>query len=191
MAGQLRIIGGRWRGQRLAVGQARGLRPTADRTRETLFNWLQADIGDARVLDLFAGTGALGLEALSRGAASAVFVERSAVIARTLQEQLRRLGAEQQARVLTLSAERYLRGPAQPFDVVFLDPPFADDCLPVILPLLAKSGWLAASANVYVETARQSASVKWPSGWLVRREKQAGAVWYGLLTVSTNPPSQL
>ncbi len=120
----VRIIGGSWRGRRVSFPDAPGLRPTPDRVRETLFNWLQSSIVDSRCLDLFAGSGALGLEALSRGAREVVFVERDQLTARALQAELKRLGGTPKARVMELGAARFLRSPGEPFDVVFLDPPF-------------------------------------------------------------------
>src|SRR5450631_2585916 len=110
----VRIIGGSWRGRRINFPDIPGLRPTPDRVRETLFNWLQHDIAGARCLDLFAGSGALGLEALSRGAKDLVFVEQAVAAARGLQEQLTRLGAGAKGQVVEMGAVRYLRAPAQP-----------------------------------------------------------------------------
>src|SRR6202041_2575159 len=129
----VRIIGGGWRGRRVNFPDLPGLRPTPDRVRETLFNWLQHAVVGSRCLDLFAGSGALGLEALSRGAKELVFVEQAVAASRTLQEQLVRLGGERKGRVVEMGAARYLRTAAQPgggpFDIVFLDPPFDRDAL--------------------------------------------------------------
>src|SRR5271168_887170 len=120
----VRIIGGGWRGRRVTFPDIPGLRPTPDRVRETLFNWLQHDIAGARCLDLFAGSGALGLEALSRGARELVFVAQAVAASRALSEQLARVGAGRKAQVVEMGAARYLRTPAQPvgtcFDIVFL-----------------------------------------------------------------------
>ena len=136
----VRIIGGGWRGRRVSFPDSPGLRPTPDRVRETLFNWLQHSIVDTRCLDLFAGSGALGLEALSRGAREVVFVEQAQAAARALQGELQRLGGAARARVMELGAARFLRSaPATvggPFDVVFLDPPFGRDALAEYVPLL-------------------------------------------------------
>lgn len=182
MTGQLRIIGGEWRGRRLPVGQAPGLRPTADRNRETLFNWLQGHIEGRRVLDLFAGTGALGLEALSRGAAEAVFVERARPVARALAAVVQRLEADDRAEVVTADARRFLQTPARPFDVVFLDPPFNAGLLPDVFARLQGGGWLAPAASIYVESALEETPLSTPPGWSPRREKTAGGVRYGLFT---------
>src|SRR5690606_23926571 len=123
--GRVRIIGGRWRGTRLPVADAPGLRPTSDRARETLFNWLQPELPGARVLDLFAGSGALGLEALSRGATEAMLVERDAGLAKGLQETVQKLEAGDVARVVRADALQFLAAPLHGrFNLVFLDPPF-------------------------------------------------------------------
>lgn len=184
MAGQLRIIGGAWGGRRLSVGQAPGLRPTADRNRETLFNWLQADVSGSRVLDLFAGTGALGLEALSRGAAQAVFVERSKRVANALTERLALLGATDRATLICDDAKRYLQRAPQPFDLIFLDPPFDRDLLAPTLAALATPGWLHAGTSLYLESADAQAAEALPAGWQIIRQKRAGAVWFALAQAS-------
>ena len=181
MSGQLRIIGGDWRGRRLPVSAAPGLRPTADRNRETLFNWLQSDVARARVLDLFAGTGALGLEALSRGAAAATFVERSRPVARALNDLINRLEASHRARVVTADARRYLRTEPVAFDLVFLDPPFNSDLLDESLDRLRQGGWLAANARVYIESRDRRRPPLDPAAWDCEREKTAGDVWFALL----------
>ena len=184
MGGQLRIIGGDWRGRRLRVGSAPGLRPTADRNRETLFNWLQPDVAGARVLDLFAGTGALGLEALSRGAAAATFVERSRPVARALGDLIDQLEAGHRARVVTADARRYLRTDPVAFDLVFLDPPFSSDLLADSLGRLRQGGWLAAGARVYIESRDRRRPPLDPAAWHCEREKTAGDVWFALLRPS-------
>lgn len=151
MKGRIRIIAGQWRGRRLAVPDRPGLRPTGDRARETLFNWLQAAVPGARCLDLFAGTGALGLEALSRGAASAVFVERD----RRLCEALRGLAEDwpggERIEVNQGDVLRWLANDRRQFDLVFVDPPFADGLQRRVLERLADEGHLAVKALVYVE----------------------------------------
>lgn len=179
MAGQLRIIGGQWRGRRLSVSAAAGLRPTADRNRETLFNWLQGSLQGARALDLFAGTGALGLEALSRGAASAVFVERNRRVGNALKAALVQLDAGARARLVIDDALRFLKRTPPPtaFDLVFLDPPFNSDLLAVTITALVQPGWLNPGAQIYLESG--SCPVL-PKGWVLRRDQTAGGVWYGL-----------
>ncbi len=173
----IRIIGGRFRGRRLRFPPAAGLRPTTDRLRETLFNWLQAPIGGARCLDLFAGSGALGLEALSRGAGFVTFVEAAPAVARRLQENLRLLGVEEAAEVRRADARRLLRRPpSRPYDLVFLDPPFALDLLPALCRELEAGGWLAPGAWIYLEQERRRPWFELPAGWRLHREAGAGQV---------------
>lgn len=176
---QLRIVGGHWRGRRLRFPSLEGLRPTPDRVRETLFNWLAPLIEGSRCLDLFAGSGALGIEALSRGAAEAVFVERHSAASAQLRENLIALGA-QGWRVERADARLWLRGPAQPFEVVFLDPPFGQNLLPPVCTALEQGGWLAPQARIYLETERTLQDLQLPGNWSVIREKTAGQVSYGL-----------
>jgi 16S rRNA (guanine966-N2)-methyltransferase len=182
-ANRLRIIGGRWRGRPLQFPPLDAVRPSPDRVRETLFNWLQGAIVGARCLDLFAGSGALGIEALSRGAAHVTFVDREPRLGRHLSETLGRLGADS-ASVVVEDATAFLRSPAQRFDVVFLDPPFASDLLQDVCDALAR-GWLAAEAWVYVECPAQQPLPSLPPGWSVHRTKRAGQVGYHLLRVAT------
>ena len=148
--GAVRIIGGRWRGTRLPVADMAGLRPTSDRVRETLFNWLAPMLPGARVLDLFAGSGALGLEALSRGAREALLVERDAKLAESLWQTVARLHAEGETQVVVADALAFLRAPRGRFDLVFLDPPFAANLWPAAFAALPP--WLADDAWVYVES---------------------------------------
>jgi 16S rRNA (guanine966-N2)-methyltransferase len=182
--GGIRIIGGRWRGRRLAVPPGKGLRPTPDRVRETLFNWLSPRIAGARCLDLFAGSGALGLEALSRGAAAVVLVERGAPVARHLREQVATLGAEEGATVVQSDARRFLAGEVAaaggPFDIVFLDPPFDSELLDPAMAALEADGWLAAGAAIHVESPAGGAEPAWPEGWEPHRGHVHGEVRYDL-----------
>jgi 16S rRNA (guanine966-N2)-methyltransferase len=177
----LRIIGGTWRGRRLRFPPREEIRPTPDRIRETLFNWLGPRVVGARCLDLFAGSGALGLEALSRGAAQVTFVERDGVAVRELRARLTEWGAVG-GLVEQMDAVRFLGSPAQPFEIVFLDPPFASGLLPQVAALLENQHWLSATALIYVETEADSGLPALPAGWRVTRTKQAGAVGYHLLT---------
>jgi 16S rRNA (guanine966-N2)-methyltransferase len=181
-ANRLRIIGGRWRGRPLEFPPVDAVRPSPDRVRETLFNWLQGTIVGARCLDLFAGSGSLGLEALSRGAAHVIFVDREPRLGRHLTATLQRLGADS-AEVVVQDARAYLRSPPQPFDVVFLDPPFASDLLPEVCEALAR-GWLAREAWVYVECPADRPLPALPAGWSMHRAKRAGQVGYHLLRVA-------
>lgn len=155
------------------------IRPSPDRVRETLFNWLQAQIVGTRCLDLFAGSGALGIEALSRGAAAVTFVDREPQVGRHLTQTLERLGATG-ASVQVEDAARFLNRPPQPFDVVFLDPPFASALLQTAFTRLPR-GWLAPGAHIYVECPADSPLPPLPAGWMVYRSKQAGQVGYHLL----------
>lgn len=174
----LRIIGGTWRGRRLRFPAAADIRPTPDRVRETLFNWLGARTAGARCLDLFAGSGALGLEALSRGAAHVAFIERDPAAARELRARLKEWQA-QGARVERRDALEFLRGAPEPFDIVFLDPPFASDLLGEAARLLA-GGWLRPGALVYVECAARAGLPPLPEGFEVLKAKRAGEVGYHL-----------
>jgi 16S rRNA (guanine966-N2)-methyltransferase len=234
----VRIIGGGWRGRRVVFPHVEGLRPTPDRVRETLFNWLQHVIAGSRCLDLFAGSGVLGLEALSRGAADVVFVESAPAAARALQEHLvlfggtpaggtvRRAGAERigsvgvygsgsdgvdrsggaradehgradrsgragsgggrvgQGQVMEMGAARYLRGTQQPFDIVFLDPPFGSGALADYVPLLDTGAWLKAGALVYLENERAAGVPTLPARWELLKSKSAGEVGYHLARVN-------
>lgn len=175
--GQVRIIAGTLRGSKLPVADRPGLRPTSDRIRETVFNWLQHQVSGRHVLDLFAGTGALGFEAASRGAAEVVLVERDAQTAETLRASAERLQAGA-IRVECADTMAWLAGPAQArFDLVFLDPPFAAN----LWTAAAKgvSPWLAADAWIYVESSL-AAAVEVPAGWQLWREGRTREVRYAL-----------
>ncbi|MBS0556612.1 MAG: 16S rRNA (guanine(966)-N(2))-methyltransferase RsmD [Proteobacteria bacterium] len=176
-SGKLRIIGGSLRGSRLAVPDAPGLRPTSDRIRETLFNWLAPVIEGAVCLDLFAGTGALGIEALSRGATSVDFVEADARLAALLRENLARL--RQDARVHAADALHYPAKSTQRFDLVFLDPPFASGLWNAAAQALETHGRLRDGAWIYVESPADSPP-DLPAHWQLHREGRAGAVRYAL-----------
>ena len=183
-----RIIGGRLRGRRLPVADRPGLRPTGDRLRETLFNWLAPSIAGSRCLDCFAGSGALGFEALSRGAARVVLIEQDRSVARQLQrnaETLQQLddGGPPLGQVEVITDDalgRLTQPPPCPFDIVFLDPPFQADLLQQAWLLLADNGWLAPNAMVYLEMAAATALPSLPPGWRLIRDKRAGQVRYGL-----------
>jgi len=180
-ARQLRIIGGMWRGRKLRFPPSPEIRPTPDRVRETLFNWLGTRVSGARCLDLFAGSGALGLESLSRGAAHVTFVERDAAAVRELRARLSEWGASG-AQVEQGDALHFLAGTGGPFDIVFLDPPFDSDFLPAAGGLLERGRWLAPGALIYVECAARAGLPPLPEQWLATKAKQAGEVGYHLLT---------
>lgn len=175
----LRIIGGEWRSRRIRFPGLTGLRPTPDRVRETLFNWLAPEVAGSRCLDLFAGSGALGLEALSRGAASVTFVEREREAADRLRETVNQL-APGRATVLHADALAWLGGEAQAFDIVFVDPPFDSGLLPVAVRALASGGWLAPEARIYLEGPAWAGPPELPDGWILHRSGRAGAVGYHL-----------
>ena len=178
-ANQVRVIAGQWRGRRLEFPDLPGLRPTPDRVRETLFNWLAPVLTGARCLDLFAGSGALGIEALSRGATEVVLVECEPLAVRALRENLARLNAAN-ARVEISDALAWLRQPATPFEIVFLDPPFGQGLLKPVCALLEQHGWLADPAWIYLEAEMELERLTLPAEWMLYREKIAGAVAYRL-----------
>jgi 16S rRNA (guanine966-N2)-methyltransferase len=200
----VRIIAGTWRGRRVSFPDIDGLRPTPDRVRETLFNWLQNAITGSRCLDLFAGSGALGLEALSRGAKEVVFVEQAVAAARGLQEQLTRLGGAGRGRVAEMGATRYLRTPVQaadgtagtsagvgygaatatPFDIVFVDPPFGRNLLAEYVPMLDSGNWLNIGGLVYLENEKTAGAPALPPNWELLKSKSAGEVGYHLARVN-------
>lgn len=177
--GKLRIIGGRWRGRRLSVPEAEGLRPTPDRVRETLFNWLQPYIAGASCLDLFAGTGALCLEALSRGAARVVMVEKAAQAVAQLRQHVTTLKAENAAVVLA-DAVDFLRQAPQAFDIIFLDPPFKSDLIARCAELVEARGWIKPGGLIYVEAPSRIEKLLLPATWELMRSKAAGQVGYHL-----------
>jgi 16S rRNA (guanine966-N2)-methyltransferase len=181
----VRIIGGDWRGTKLPVAALDGLRPTADRVRETLFNWLQPMLPGARVLDLFAGTGALGLEAVSRGAREAVLVERDPALAAALRAIAAKLPGGERVRVAHEDALSWLRRAAEPFDLAFVDPPFAADLWASVLAALAPH--LATDAWLYVESPVDAAPDP-GAGWRLHREGRTRDVRYALLRRETASP---
>lgn len=178
-AGQIRIIGGQWRGRKLPVPDSPGLRPTTDRVRETLFNWLAPSMVDARCLDCFAGSGALGLEALSRYAASATLLEMDRSVSQQLQQNLATLKATN-AKVVNTNALTFLAQQGTPHDVVFIDPPFRKGLLEETLALLENNGWLADDALIYVESEVENGLPSVPVHWDLHREQVAGQVAYRL-----------
>ena len=185
---ELRIIAGQWRGRRWRFPEGE-IRPTGDRVRETLFNWLQHRISGRRCLDLYAGSGALGLEALSRGAAHCVFVDREPRVLKGIATCLEGWKAPPgAAQLLETPAQRYLArapgGAGAPFDVVFLDPPFAGEELATAIVRLAQGGWLAPHALVYIEQPRELPMPALPEGWHLLRSGNAGAVGYHLAELS-------
>ncbi len=179
--GRLRIVAGNWRSRLLDIADVEGLRPTSERIRETLFNWLAPGIHGKRCLDLFAGTGALGLEALSRGASEVVFVERASRASEMLARNIQVLQA-QGATLLQQDAESYLdTDAALPFDIVFLDPPFAENVLSDLCRKIEERGFLANDGLVYLEQDRAMEIAALPGNWRVLKNKTAGNVRYMLV----------
>ena len=186
MTGKIRIIAGRWRGRRLEVPDRPGLRPTGDRARETLFNWIGPRVVGARVLDLFAGTGALGLEAASRGAGRVVLIERDPVAVRLLREGALQWPGSESVEVVEQDALRWLERERQCFDLVLVDPPFESALLERVLSLLLEPvGWLAERGLVYVECAPDQLPDPWPPGLELVRQKRLGQVTLTLLQRSS------
>lgn len=175
---ELRIIGGRWRSRRIGFLDRPGLRPTPDRVRETLYNWLQFELAGRHVLDLFAGSGALAFEALSRGAGSATLIERDADQAACLRGASQKLGAEG-CEVLCVDSLRWLKTaqpPATGCSLILLDPPFHQQLPNQALVLLAAGGWLRPGTWVYIETEQAPSTLQLPAGLLPYREARAGLV---------------
>lgn len=181
-AGQVRIIAGQWRGRRLPVADAPGLRPSGDAVRETLFNWLAPRFPGTYCLDLFAGSGALGFEAASRGAARVDLVERDRQVARQLQRNADDLAAEA-VQVHCAVASDWLSQSGGCYDVAFLDPPFADEGLPGLLRQLLDCH-MNPGGEVYIERPTASGLPTLPSGWSYRRDKRRGQVVFGLAAES-------
>ena len=182
-AGQVRIIAGRWRGRKIPVVHADGLRPTGDRVRETLFNWLQAAVKGSHCLDLYAGSGALGLEAASRGAASVTLIESAAPVAEQLRQTLSDLGAGSEVTLSSVSAEQFLAAQPGPFDLVFVDPPFDKQVHAAILAKLVPS-CLNPGGIVYVELPTREADIvnQFPASLSLLKEKRFGDVTVFLLS---------
>ena len=178
---RFRVIAGEWRGRRLSFPPLEGIRPSPDRVRETLFNWLGPRIEGARCLDLCAGSGALGLEALSRGAGEVVFVDQNRSAAEAIAQHLETLDCNR-GRVICDTAEAFLGRGTEQFDVVFLDPPFGKDLLPRLCTLIEQNGRLAAGARVYLECELKPGKLELPDSWSLVRSKQAGQVGYHLAT---------
>jgi 16S rRNA (guanine966-N2)-methyltransferase len=186
----VRVIAGAWRGRRIEFPDLPGLRPTPDRIRETLFNWLQHEVSNARCLDLFAGSGALGLEALSRGAREAVFVEQAVAAAYGLRAQLTRFGADARGRVVEMGARRFLATPGEPFDLVFVDPPFGQGALAEYVPQIAAGGWVKPGGLIYLECERGAGTPELPPAWELLKSKSAGEVGYHLARAKASTPER-
>lgn len=180
----LRIIGGQWRSRKLEFQDTPGLRPTPDRVRETIFNWLQPVIVGARCLDLFAGSGALGIEALSRGAAHCLFIDEHPQSIADIHQNLKRLNSDA-AETITGDSIKILQQLQESpndrqFNIVFIDPPYAMNCALHCCQLLVEYEWLADEAYIYIESSSPVTEQQLPSTWLLHRQKKAGNVHYHL-----------
>ncbi len=176
----LRIIAGQWRGRKLHFATAPGLRPTPDRVRETLFNWLQGHLAEAHCLDLFAGSGALAFEALSRGAAHVTLVEQHPAAIQQLTDTIQQLKTSR-ATLVHANAFDYLAQQAQPFDLIFLDPPFGKDYLPLLLKHIEEKKLLHKNGLIYLEYEQGEMPKDAPERFIGIKEKQAGKVVSKLL----------
>jgi len=194
----LRIIGGRWRGRKLSFADAPGLRPTPDRVRETLFNWLQQNIAGARCMDLFSGSGALGLEALSRGAEFCLFLDSNHQAISQIQSNLSLLDPQADTESpLPQGQPRHKAHPtntleylahnrfAEQYDLIFVDPPFAEDCIKTCCQLLETHRWLTNNATIYLESPTIIENHQLPNNWQRYRHKRAGNVHYHLALRAT------
>ena len=184
---QLRIIAGFWRGRKINFSDEKDLRPTSDRVRETVFNWLQADIVDANCLDLFAGSGALGFEAASRGARRVVMIDNSTKARAMIQANIQAL--QPQSSTIELKsgdAVVYLKNNTTKFDVVFLDPPYRSQLLSQTCMLLEQEQCLAEHAKIYLEHDKNQALPALPENWCVKKNKSAGQVSYSLIDRKEN-----
>lgn len=191
--GELRIIGGQWRGRRLKFSPQEGLRPTLDRYRETLFNWLMHDTEGARCLDLFAGSGALGLEALSRGASHVDFVDNSSVSCQNIRQHLQTLqcknGRVHQTKAAEWLKEAKAKQDQNPgYDLIFLDPPFNEDLLQNTCYLLEYKGFIKPHTLIYLEAEPQFNRLTLPSNWQVNKHKQSKSAVFLLLQCPTPQP---
>ena len=179
VAGTLRIIGGRWRGRKLTVIDSEGLRPTPSRVRETLFNWLQFSLSGANCLDLFAGTGALGLEAASRGVEKITLVEFNIGTAEQLSKNCQQLGADNY-QLVNKDAVTFLSGDQDQYDIVFIDPPYKLEIWSEIAEQLVSQDCLSLNALIYVEYPLTAIKPLFPLEWQLIKEKKAGGVNYCL-----------
>ncbi|WP_144392439.1 16S rRNA (guanine(966)-N(2))-methyltransferase RsmD [Pleionea sediminis] len=180
--GHVRIIGGRWKGRRLKFIEVAGLRPTLDRVRETLFNWLMHDIHGARCLDLFAGSAALGIEALSRGAKEVVFVEKNKKAADFIHKNLQDLEFSNY-KVFNTSAEVVIKKNETPYDIIFVDPPFFQEYLQTTLKSINNEKFVTPGTLVYVEREKHSDEIEFPENWERLKEKQVGGLEFYLFSI--------
>jgi 16S rRNA (guanine966-N2)-methyltransferase len=178
---RLRVIAGAWRGRRITFAEIPGLRPTPDRVRETLFNWLQSFIVGARCVDLFAGSGALGFEAASRGARQVIMLDVNPRAIWGLRETSKMLQAPQ-IKIIHADTLTWLNNTSKVFDIMFVDPPFGKNLLPAVLQILDRRAVLKTSARVYMEFNAAQPVPTLPPGWELLRSQKAGQVRYCLAT---------
>lgn len=175
---KIRIISGKWRGYKIPILNSEGLRPTKDRIRETLFNWLIPIIQDAHCLDCFAGSGVLSIEALSRYAASATLIELKSSVAKQIMVNLSKLGAKNSQVINTNALDYLVQRRTVSYDIIFLDPPFYKDLLEQIALLLEQNGWLTKNCWIYVETESEDNLRIFPKNWQLHRKKISGRITY-------------
>ncbi|MBR0574047.1 MULTISPECIES: 16S rRNA (guanine(966)-N(2))-methyltransferase RsmD [Pasteurellaceae] len=182
--GEVRIISGLWRGRKLPVLNAEGLRPTTDRVKETVFNWLMNDVANARCLDCFAGSGSLGLEALSRQAQAVTFLEKFAKASQQLKNNLALLKTDK-GKVINTDTLQFLaqKNNELPYDLIFIDPPFNKGFVPQVLDLLIKNNYIAPNGLIYVETEKNHTALVLPETWQILKEKTFGQVTSRLIQV--------
>lgn len=180
MHNQIRIIGGKHRGRKVSFPNTTELRPTPDRVRETLFNWIAPVLPGANCLDLFSGSGILGLEAISRGAASVMFVEKNKLIANNIEHSAGILGDILNCQIIQANVISWLATRGTSYDVVFLDPPYQSNLLPTCFELLDSNGWIQTNSYIYFESDKPQDPSIMPITWRLYREKKAGHVYYYL-----------
>jgi len=180
--GQTRIIGGKWKKSVIRFPLTTGLRPTPNSVRETLFNWLKYDLADSICLDLFAGSGAIGFEAASRGARKVVMIEKNPKAAEYIQQNNQILVGKGQIDILQGTAEAYIKKCLMQFDILFLDPPYKLDLLQFICDMISSKQLLRTGANIYIESEKSNHPLSIPASWHIIREKQCGMVNSTLLT---------
>ncbi len=178
----IRIIGGRWKRRQIRFPEIGDLRPSPDAVRETLFNWLHNDLADSDCLDLYAGSGAFGFEAISRGAAAVVMVESNRQVIRSLQDSRNLLNADQQVEIYHSQASQYLKSTVRKFDVVFIDPPFIDFDVSEICHSLVDHNILNDKALVYIESPKSKLPLPIPPTWHIIRESKRGLVQSTLIS---------
>lgn len=176
----MRIIGGEWRSRVIVFDDAPGLRPTPSRVRETVFNWLQTDVIGSRCLDLFAGSGALGFEAASRGAKQVLQVEHNPKVCQKLRENCAALPASGRVMVMQADVQSFIDNCTEQFDLIFLDPPFGQNLVQPICQRLEQAGLLAPYGKVYIEVERNQALEGLPAQWQRLKHKVAGDVSFNL-----------